>query len=146
MGKVDQGVVSLWVLRHYFGKPLAYFGYGGTGKQVRDVLHVTDLCELLEEQISNFDCWHGWLGNVRGGLEISVSLQEPTAVCRKVVGRKVPVGAKPENRQGHLRLLLADCSKLFPRTNWRPKRGVTQIIADIFEWVRAHEKALHPLV
>jgi len=35
MGKVDQGVVSLWVLRHYFGKPLAYIGYGGAGKQVR---------------------------------------------------------------------------------------------------------------
>ena len=55
MGKVDQGVVSLWVLRHYFGKPLSYIGYGGTGKQVRDVLHVDDLCELVEEQLANFD-------------------------------------------------------------------------------------------
>ena len=146
MGKVDQGVVSLWVLRHYFGKPLAYIGYGGTGKQVRDVLHVADLCELVEEQISNFDRWDGWLGNVGGGLEISVSLQELTARCRKVVGREVTVGAEPENRRADLRIFLADCSKLFARTNWRPKRGVTQIVADIFEWVRAHEKALQPLV
>jgi CDP-paratose 2-epimerase len=146
MGKMDQGVVSLWVLRHYFGKPLSYIGYGGIGKQLRDVLHVADLCELVEEQISNFDRWDGWLGNVGGGLEISVSLQELTAVCRKVVGREVPVGAEPENRQADLRIFLADCSKLFARTNWRPKRGVTQIVADIFEWVRAHEKALQPLV
>jgi CDP-paratose 2-epimerase len=55
MGKVDQGVVALWVLRHFFGKPLKYIGYGGTGKQVRDMLHVADLCELVEEQISDFD-------------------------------------------------------------------------------------------
>ena len=146
MGKVDQGVVALWVLRHFFGKPLKYIGYGGTGKQVRDVLHVADLCELVEEQIAGFDLWDGWLGNVGGGLDVSVSLQELTAECRKIVGREVPVGAEPENRQADLRIFLADCSRLFARTNWRPKRGVTQIVAGIFDWARTHEKQLRPLV
>ena len=146
MGKVDQGVVALWVLRHFFGKPLKYIGYGGKGKQVRDVLHVADLCDLVGEQISDFDRWDGWLGNVGGGLEVSVSLQELTAACRKIVGREVPVGAEPKNRQADLRIFLADCSKLFARTNWRPKRDVTQIITDVFGWVRAHEKELRPLV
>ncbi|HXR03450.1 MAG TPA: NAD-dependent epimerase/dehydratase family protein [Verrucomicrobiae bacterium] len=146
MGKVDQGVVALWVLRHFFGKSLKYLGYGGSGKQVRDVLHVADLCELVEEQMSGFDRWNGWLGNVGGGLEISVSLQELTAACREIVGREVPVGAEPENRQADLRIFLADCSRLFARTDWRPKRKVTEIVTDVFEWVRAHEKALHPLV
>jgi len=146
MGKVDQGVVALWVLRHFFGKPLQYLGYGGTGKQVRDVLHVADLCDLVEEQLSGFDHWDGWLGNVGGGLEISVSLQELTATCRKIVGREVPMGAESENRRADLRIFLADCSRLLAQTNWRPKRGVTQIVTDVFEWVRAHEKALRPLL
>lgn len=146
MGKVDQGVVALWVLRHFFNRPLKYIGYGGTGKQVRDVLHVADLGELVEEQISSFDRWDGWLGNVGGGLDISVSLQELTAACRAVVGREVPVGSEPQNRQADLRIFIADCSRLFARTNWRPKRGVTQIVSDIFEWVRANERALQPLV
>ncbi len=146
MGKVDQGVVALWVLRHFFGQPLKYLGYGGTGKQVRDALHVADLCELVEEQISNFDRWDGWLGNVGGGRDISVSLQELTAACREIIGRQVPVGAEPENRQADLRIFLADCSRLFARTNWRPKRGVRQMVADIFEWVRANETALRPLL
>jgi len=83
MGKVDQGVVALWVLRHYFGKPLKYIGYGGAGKQVRDMLHVADLCDLVSEQLSSFDLWEGWLGNVGGGLEISASLLELTALCQK---------------------------------------------------------------
>jgi CDP-paratose 2-epimerase len=142
MGKVDQGVVALWVLRHYFDKPLKYIGYGGAGKQVRDMLHVSDLCELIEEQISNFEKWDGWLGNGGGGLEISASLQELTVLCQKIVGKTVPIAAEPENRQADLRIFLADCSKLFSRTQWRPKRGVERIIIDVFEWVRANEKDL----
>jgi nucleoside-diphosphate-sugar epimerase len=45
-----------------------------------------------------------------------------------------------------LRIFLADCSRLFARTSWRPKRGVNQIVTEIFEWVLAHEKELQPLV
>jgi len=146
MGKVDQGVVSLWVLRHFFGKPLSYIGYGGTGKQVRDVLHVDDLCELVEEQLTNFTAWDGWLGNVGGGRTMSSSLLELTAHCRQITGRKVPVAVEPETRQADLRIFLADSSRLFARTSWRPKCGVEQIVADIFTWVRAHEKDLRPLV
>jgi len=146
MGKVDQGVVALWVFRHYFGKPLKYIGYGGTGKQVRDMLHVADLCDLVTEQISNFDKWEGWLGNVGGGREISASLQELTGICKKVLGREVAIGAETENRQADLRIFLADCSKLFARTDWRPRRNVEKIISDVFDWVRANEKQLQPLV
>ena len=43
MGKVDQGVFTHWLLPHYRRRPLSYIGYGGTGKQVRDVLHVDDV-------------------------------------------------------------------------------------------------------
>jgi CDP-paratose 2-epimerase len=146
MGKVDQGIVSLWVLRHFFGKPLSYIGYGGAGKQVRDVLHVDDLCELVEEQLADFPAWDGWLGNVGGGLEISASLQELTVLCREVVGKDAALGSEPANRQADLRLFLADCGRLFARTAWRPRRKVKQTVADIFNWVRVHEKELRPLV
>ena len=50
-GKTDQGVISLWVANHYFGLPLNYKGFGGKGKQVRDVLHPLDLVALLSKQI-----------------------------------------------------------------------------------------------
>jgi len=146
MGKVDQGVVALWVFRHFFGKPLKYIGYGGIGKQVRDMLHVADLCDLVEEQILHFEKWEGWLGNVGGGLEISASLLELTGICQKVIGREVPIGAETENRQADLRIFLADSSRLFSRTSWRPKRGVEKIVADVFDWVRANENELKPLV
>jgi len=95
-GKVDQGIASLWVLSHYFGRPLSYIGYGGTGKQVRDFLHVDDLCELLIEQIHDFDRWDGWLGNVAGGLANTSSLCELTGLCREITGKQVPIASVPQ--------------------------------------------------
>ena len=52
MGKVDQGFVVLWLARHLFGGTLNYMGFGGEGLQVRDVLHVDDLYDLLVRQIA----------------------------------------------------------------------------------------------
>ena len=48
MGKVDQGVLAYWMLAHHFGRPLEYIGFGGSGKQVRDVLHVADAVDLID--------------------------------------------------------------------------------------------------
>jgi CDP-paratose 2-epimerase len=146
MGKVDQGVVGLWVMRHYFGKPLKYIGYGGKGKQVRDMLHVQDLCELVEEQLAHMEQWDGWLGNVGGGRALSASLLELTGICQRVVGRKVAIDSDPQTRQADLRIFLADSGRLFKRTAWRPKRNPERIVADTFEWVHANEAALKPMV
>ena len=55
MGKTDQGVVTLWMAKHYWKQSLKYIGYGGKGKQVRDLLHVDDLVELIDYQIHNIE-------------------------------------------------------------------------------------------
>ena len=134
-GKVDQGVASLWVLSHHFERPLSYIGYGGTGKQVRDFLHVNDLCDLLLEQIHDFDQWEGWLGNVAGGLAKSASLCELTTLCREITGKKIPIATIQVNRPNDLRIFIADCARLFQRTTWRPQRDVRCIVQDTHAWV-----------
>jgi CDP-paratose 2-epimerase len=144
-GKVDQGVVSLWVMAHHFKRRLSYIGYGGTGKQVRDMLHIDDLCDHIVGQVRHFDAWDGWLGNVAGGLECSASLQELTAFCREITGNTIEIASIPENRPNDLRIFLADCSKLFARSPWRPKRTVCDIVADTHAWVREHEATLEGL-
>ncbi len=144
-GKVDQGVTSLWVMAHHFQRPLSYIGYGGAGKQVRDFLHVADLCDLIREQIQNFDEWEGWLGNVAGGLANSASLSELTALCREVTGHETPVASIPENRPNDLRIFVADCTRLFQRTAWRPRRDVRRIVQDTYAWVSEHAAQLEKL-
>jgi CDP-paratose 2-epimerase len=144
-GKVDQGVISLWVLAHHFGRPLSYIGYGGAGKQVRDALHVADLCDLIVEQVRDFGSWDGWLGNVAGGLAHSVSLCELTELCREVTGKTVPLQTNPVTRPNDLRLFIGDCTKLFGRTFWRPKRDVRRIVQDVHDWVKEYAAALKNL-
>jgi CDP-paratose 2-epimerase len=144
-GKVDQGVASLWVLAHHFGRPLSYIGYGGQGKQVRDILHVADVCDLITEQIRDFVAWDGWRGNVSGGLANSISLCELTAICREVAGKTVPITSNPVNRPNDLRLYIGDCTKLFARTAWRPKHTVRQIVEDVNRWVTQHAPDLENL-
>lgn len=142
MGKVDQGVVALWVLRHYFQQPLKYIGYGGGGKQVRDMLHIDDLAGLVERQVREFPEWDGWCGNVGGGLEVSASLRELTEICRDVTGNEVKIGSDPETRQADLRIFLADCAKIEKEYGWKPRKRVQNIVTDIHRWVRENESTV----
>lgn len=144
-GKVDQGVVALWVMAHHYKRALKYIGYGGSGKQVRDMLHVHDLTDLIAVQVRDFDQWDGWLGNVAGGLDCSASLQELTAICQNVTGNPIDIAPVAENRPSDLRIFIADCSKLFARTPWRPKRSVPDIVADTHHWILENEEALKKL-
>ena len=41
-GKVEQGLVSLWMWRHINKMNLSYKGYNGKGEQVRDILFIED--------------------------------------------------------------------------------------------------------
>jgi CDP-paratose 2-epimerase len=139
MGKVDQGVFTFWLLAHLTGRPLKYIGYGGTGKQVRDLLHVDDLVDLIELQLSAPDEWNGRTLNVGGGREVSLSLAETTELCRELIGKEVPVGSAGEDRPGDVRIYLTDASRLYAVTDWRPRHSAQDTLADIASWLREHE-------
>jgi CDP-paratose 2-epimerase len=139
MGKVDQGVFTHWALSHVLGRELAYIGFGGEGRQVRDLLHVEDLADLLDEQLGAPEAWAGATVNVGGGAEGSLSLRETTELCRELTGRDIPIGSVPETRPGDVPVYISDCRALFERTSWRPRRGPREILADIVGWIRQHE-------
>jgi CDP-paratose 2-epimerase len=142
MGKVDQGVFTYWMLAHHFGRPLSYIGFGGAGKQVRDLLHVADLLELVDEQLCDPDRWAGATVNVGGGLDCSLSLHETTELCREITGRTVDVRPVLENRPGDVPIYISDCARLFSMTDWRPRRGPAEILGDIHAWIVDHDAAL----
>jgi CDP-paratose 2-epimerase len=142
MGKIDQGVFTHWMLSFYFKLPLAYFGYGGTGKQVRDLVHVDDLVDLVDEQLFNPGYWAGCTFNVGGGRAGSLSLRETTDVCRELTGNEMQVGSVNENRPSDVRIYLSDCSALFTHTDWRPKRTPREALQDIYSWIGANERTL----
>ncbi|MHB8689700.1 MAG: NAD-dependent epimerase/dehydratase family protein [Solirubrobacteraceae bacterium] len=142
MGKVDQGVFTYWMLAHHFRRPLRYIGFGGSGKQVRDLLHVEDLVALLDEQLSDPGVWDGVVANVGGGRERSLSLLETTALCREITGNVIDVEPSSEVRPGDLPIYISDCAKLLRLTSWRPRHDSRSVLADIHRWVLANETAI----
>jgi CDP-paratose 2-epimerase len=142
MGKVDQGVFTHWMLAHHFGNPLSYIGFGGKGKQVRDLLHVEDLVDLVERQLLAPAEWDGRTVNVGGGRECSLSLLETTEICRRLTGNEVPIEPVQETRAGDVPVYISDCAKLFDLSEWRPRCGAEQVLADIHEWIVSDEERI----
>jgi len=142
MGKVDQGVFTHWLLSHRFRRPLSYIGFGGSGKQVRDLLHVDDLVELVDEQLDRPDHWDGVVVNVGGGRGGSLSLLETTQICQELSGAEVPISPIEEPRPGDIPIYISDCSRLYGCTAWRPRRDPQQVLTDIWEWISNHDAAL----
>jgi CDP-paratose 2-epimerase len=139
MGRVDQGVFTHWVLAHHFRRPLSYIGFGGEGKQVRDLLHIEDLVDLVERQLLAAEEWDGRTVNVGGGRECSLSLLEATEICRRLTGNEVAIEPVAETREGDVPIYLSDCAKIFGLDEWRPRRSAEQVLSDIHNWVAADE-------
>jgi CDP-paratose 2-epimerase len=142
MGKVDQGVFTHWMLSHYFRRELTYLGYGGRGKQVRDLIAIEDVVELVEDQLLRPDHWAGFVANVGGGREVSLSLAETTELCEELTGNRISIASDPQTRAGDVPIYLSDCDLLYGHTDWRPRRGPRQILEAIFLWINQHERAV----
>jgi CDP-paratose 2-epimerase len=146
MGKVDQGFVVLWVARHLFGGNLSYIGFGGEGKQVRDILHVDDLYRLLKIQYAQIDKFSGQTFNVGGGLNNSVSLCEMTRLCEEVTGKKIAINCVKETRKADIPIYISDCTKVTEATGWKPEIFPKQIVEEITEWLQVNERLLRPIL
>lgn len=146
MGKVDQGFVVLWMARHMYGGRLDYIGYGGTGLQVRDILHVADLYDLLELQIGQFDRHKGQVYNVGGGTRISVSLRELTERCRRLTGKTIDIGSQPVTRAADVPYYVTDSSLVQQAAGWRPRRTVDTILEEIGVWLKEYRGQLSEIL
>lgn len=143
--RADQGVFTQWLAHHYFARPLSYIGFGGEGKQARDVLHVQDLAELLELELERAKELSGEVFNVGGGASNALSLREATALCAGLTGRRLRLGRVPETRPGDVRLYITDNEKVERRLGWRPRRDTRSLFEDILRWLRRNESALRNL-
>lgn len=145
MGKVDQGFMALWVARHYFNQKLHYMGFGGEGLQVRDVLHVNDLFNLLTQQIANIDSHNGEIYHVGGGMKNSVSLSELTTIVKEVTQRSCEIGCSPATREADIPFYVTDITKVNQKTGWEPQISVREIVEEIYGWLQREEHTLKPL-
>ncbi len=144
-GKTDQGVFTLWVANHYFNQPLHYTGFGGTGKQVRDLLHPDDLFELLLLQQEHLQPKAGAHYNVGGGLEASTSLLEMTERCQRVTGNRLQMTSIAETAAVDVPYYVTCNDKVHRHFGWSPQIRVEQIVEEIYQWLLEKKDLVTPL-
>jgi len=141
-GRVDQGVFSLWVAHYVLGKSLQYSGFGGTGKQVRDLLHPADLFDLIWKQVESPKLQQGDVYNVGGGQERSTSLLEFNRLCEQISGNRVVVERRPDTGIVDVPFYVSDTTKVRSTYQWEPTRSVRDIAIELFRWIRKNEGTL----
>ena len=134
-GKGDQGIIPFWIMSYMFDKNLAIFG---DGKQVRDVLNIDDLTNLIDIQIHNFEKLKNETYNIGGGIENSVSILELDLLCKELIKDK-KVEFK-ELRELDIKYYVTDNSKI--SNYWKPQKSVKDTILQIIEWIKENEKIL----
>jgi CDP-paratose 2-epimerase len=135
-----------WLASHFWKKKLSYFGYGGKGKQIRDILHIDDLADFIDVHLHQFDCLSGKTMNLGGGVQNSLSLQELTALCEEITGNKIKVDSVAENRVADIPYYVTDNHRVSELMNWTPRKSIQTILKDTFSWMRENERQLKQIL
>ena len=142
-GKQDQGFVSLWIWRHLNKLKLNYIGYGGYGHQLRDVLHINDLCELIYLQIKKLNKIYNKTFTVGGSNYSKISLLQLTNICRKITGNKIKIGKIFKTSSYDIPYYVSDNSKISKTYGWKVKKNINDIIKDIYNWLSKNKKIIN---
>jgi CDP-paratose 2-epimerase len=132
----DQGWVG-WFCRQAVetsrepGRPA--FTVSGDGKQVRDLLHVSDAVNAYIAAYEQIGQARGEAFNIGGGLKNSMSLLELLLYLEKRLGVKLNYTHLPW-RQSDQKFFVADNSKAERLLHWSPKTSKEQGIEDTIQW------------
>ena len=139
-GKQDQGFISLWLWKFINKGKLNYIGFGGFGNQVRDVIHVYDICELILEQIKKINKINNKIFNAGGGLNNSISLKELTVKSKEITKNNINIGKIVKTSNYDIPYYVTDNKKIYSFYKWRVKRNLDIIINDTFEILIKYKK------
>ncbi len=132
-GIEDQGWVAWFVIAAVTGRPITIYG---DGKQVRDLLHVSDLIRAYDLAIEHIDRAAGQIYNLGGGPANTLSIwAEFGPLLERLLGRSIPV-TYDQWRPGDQRVFIADIRKAGRELGWQPQIGVEEGIRGLVEWVR----------
>ena len=147
MGKVDQGVITLWVARHYFGRPLALHRvrrprqagprHPPRARPVRPAATPARSARAVGRP--------GLQRRRREGRCRSRS-GELTELCVQETGKTVPITSVPETASVDLRIYMTDARKVEDDFGWRPTRDPARIVRDIRAWIEEHRETLESIL
>jgi len=130
LGVADQGWVMWFTLATLGRQPLTIFG---DGKQVRDVLYVTDLVEAYDAFYRS-DLRQG-VFNTGGGPDNTLSLLELLDILDELTGIRSELSFA-DWRPSDQKVYISDLSRIRDTLGWTPKVGPQEGMERIVEWAR----------
>ncbi|MEK6984017.1 MAG: NAD-dependent epimerase/dehydratase family protein [Nanoarchaeota archaeon] len=133
-GVEDQGWVAWFIIAALLNKPITIYG---DGKQVRDILFVSDLVDLFDKFIdSNL---REAVLNAGGGASHTISLLELIELLKQVTQKKIAVkfsGWRPSDQK----VYISDISKAAKLLKWEPKIKPEHGIRSLINWVSKNKQ------
>ena len=142
-GRQDQGFVSLWIWSHLRKKKMKYIGYGGFGNQVRDVLHIDDLCELINLQIRKIKKINNQIFTVGGSKKSYTSLRQLTHICEKITKNKIKFDKVTKTSIYDIPYFITNNNLVTKTYGWKPKRNILKVVSDTFLWLKNNEPIIN---
>ena len=133
-GNEDQGWVAHFLYSILAGRPITVYG---DGRQVRDVLHVSDLLDAMQAARNNIARTSGEVFNVGGGPDRAVSVLEMLRSAAAETGKQ-PRLLYRDVRPGDQPLYVSDISKISRVTGWQPLHSLMETLRSIHSFWGDH--------
>jgi len=130
-GKIDQGIFSFWIYQYLLNKPLSFIGFGGTGKQVRDMIHPYDVFKIVEKQIGGKEKKAPKTLNIGGGVENAISLAQLDQFCKEHIDANRQIRRVSKNRNFDIPLYVSDCRLAKQYWDWEPTITANRLLEQI---------------
>ena len=134
-GKVEQGLISLWMWRHLNKINVTYLGHGGKGDQLRDVLFIEDFCKLILKQLKSYKLFENKLFCVGGGKRNVIKLKQLTKMCKTITNNKVKVLQKSKTSIYDIPYYVTSLKKIKKLCGWEPKVDLNKGLKEIYNWM-----------
>ncbi|MFC1576799.1 NAD-dependent epimerase/dehydratase family protein [Candidatus Omnitrophota bacterium] len=133
-GFEDQGWVAWFVIANVLKKRITIYG---DGKQVRDVLYVSDLVNAFDKFIKS--PIRNAVFNMGGGSNNTMSLLEFISMLEDITGIKMKYRFSGW-RASDQKVYISDISKASRMLRWKPKVDPKSGIGLLMEWVERNKK------
>ncbi len=133
MGTEDQGWVAHFLIRALAGEPITIYG---DGRQVRDVLDVSDAVDAYVAALNRIDTVSGRAFNLGGGPANAISLLDLIGEIERITGRGVKLDFQ-DWRQGDQRWYVSNRSAAEAALDLKPPLSWRRGVAALAEWLAA---------
>jgi CDP-paratose 2-epimerase len=135
-GGEDHGWVANFAIRTAMDRPLRIFG---TGKQTRDIIYATDVCEAFH---AFFQTRKSGVYNIGGSNMTTISLLECIDLLGDISGKTPEVSMEP-GRYGDLQYFVCDISRAKEALGWEPTITPREGVGKLYEWIDAEKDLFH---